>query len=59
MADLEPLDFSEEDLDALAEITEADVLNAQQAWRRHADRRYENLLVAEEELPDAGDTERG
>lgn len=47
-----PLDLTDEDLDALAEITEADILRAQQRWQRSADPQYKNLLLAEEEEPD-------
>ena len=45
----EPLDLTDEDLDALAEITEADILRAQQRWQRSVDKRYKNLLLADED----------
>jgi hypothetical protein len=52
--DLTALPLTDEQLDALATVTDADVLAAQQAWQRHADKAYRNLLLAEEEEP-AGD----
>lgn len=42
------LDLSDEDLDALAVITEADILRAQQEARRVLPRKYRNLLQATE-----------
>lgn len=46
--DLTPLVLTDEDLDALAVITEADILHAQQAARKLLPPKYKNLLQAEE-----------
>lgn len=40
------LPLTDADLDALAEITDADILRAQQEARRLLPRRYKNLLQA-------------
>lgn len=55
--DLTPLPLTDDALDALADVTEADVIAAQQAWQRHADPRYRNLLLAAEEAVEAADPE--
>ncbi len=47
MADLTPLPLTDEDLDRLAEITEADIILAQSFATKHLDPRYKNLLLAE------------
>jgi hypothetical protein len=47
MADLTPLALSDEDLDRLAEITEQDIVMANQFITRALDPRYKNLLLAE------------
>jgi hypothetical protein len=47
MADLTPLNLSDEDLDRLAEITEQDIVTANQFITRSLDPRYKNLLLAE------------
>ncbi len=44
---LTPLDLSDEDLDLLAEITEADIILAQLFTTKHLDPKYKNLLLAE------------
>lgn len=46
MADLTPLPLTDEDLDRLAEITEADIILAQSFATKHLDPRYKNLLLA-------------
>lgn len=45
--DLTPLPLTDEDLDRLAEITEADIILAQSFAMKHIDPRYKNLLLAE------------
>lgn len=47
MADLTPLTLSDDDLDRLTEITEADIVIAQNFITRQLDRLYKNLLLAE------------
>jgi hypothetical protein len=42
-----PLDLSDEDLDELAEITPADIVEAQSRWREDAPAEFKNLLDAE------------
>ncbi len=44
---LTPLPLTDEDLDRLAEITEADIILAQSFATKHLDPRYKNLLLAE------------
>lgn len=41
-----PLEWSDEDLDALAEVTPRDIQAAQERWRTRAPKRYRNLLDA-------------
>lgn len=45
--DLTPLPLTDEDLDRLAEITEADIILAQSFATKQFDPRYKNLLLAE------------
>ncbi len=42
------IDYTDEELDALAEITDADIVAADQAWQRHTKRPWKDLLRAEE-----------
>jgi hypothetical protein len=49
-----PLDLSDDDLDTLAEVTDADILHAAQTARRYLERRYKNLLQAEEMTDNGG-----
>jgi HK97 family phage portal protein len=47
-----PIDWTDDDLDALAEISEDDIAEAQDAWKRHAPRAYRDLLDATEPKAD-------
>lgn len=47
LPDLTLLNLSEENLDIAAEITDMDILAAQQFAQKHLDDRYKNLLLAE------------
>lgn len=40
--------MTDEELDALAVITEADILGADRAWQEHASKKYKDLLRAED-----------
>ncbi len=50
-----PLSLTDEDLDQLANVTEQDILQAQQLITADLDEQYQNLLLAEED----DDLERG
>ena len=41
------IDFDDNDLDRLSEVTEQDITIAQNFITRHLDRRYQNLLLAQ------------
>ena len=45
--DLTPLPLDDDDLGNLSEITEQDIIIANQFAARHLDRLYKNLLLAE------------
>lgn len=47
--DLTPLDLSDEDLEILAEITDQDLITAQQFIAKALDPKYRNLLLAEDQ----------
>lgn len=53
MSTLTALPLTDDDLDALSVVTEADVLRAQHVWTNAVDKRYRNLLLAEEDIDDA------
>jgi hypothetical protein len=44
-----PLDLTDEELDALAEVTEEDIVNAKKLWRKSVDSEIADLLDAVEE----------
>lgn len=46
-----PLELTEEELDALAEITPEDIEAAKRLWRKAAPAEFKNLLDAEEGEP--------
>lgn len=46
-----PLQLSDDDLDKLAEITEADALRTEAKWEELVSKKFVNLLLADE-LPD-------
>lgn len=55
---LTPLALADEDLDRLAEITEADIILTQSFATKHLDPRYKNLFLAEsQELVDLEENE--
>lgn len=49
MADLTPLDLSDEDLDRLSEITEQDVVITNQFATRAVDEDFKNLLLTKDQ----------
>lgn len=46
-----PLNWSDEDLDALAQVTPQDIQQAQERWRTRAPKRFKKLLDATTEEP--------
>jgi hypothetical protein len=44
------IDWSEDDLDRLSEISQSDIESAQAWWRQHAPARYRRLLDAQPEI---------
>lgn len=41
-----PIEWTDADLDALSNITEADIIEAGQWWKQNAPKKYKNLLNA-------------
>lgn len=50
----EKIDISDEELDALAEISPSDVEDARRAWRNDASPAFKDLLDAAPDQPDPG-----